>query len=300
MRKYHTRVLRFHFAGVAAVIVVVFGVHQSTAQDAPTPARKDSDRATRFNEMKQIAGSFHMAISDGGTRTPTKMVQEPLYRWSDPTRDFSDGTLWFWKSSGRPIAVVAVELYPQNKAFGTVWALEFTSLATGPIDVEGGEHFDTRYADLHPPRVDGSLRWAPQKGGVEFREIPQAPLPATTEAERLRQMKDLVKRLSAREFFQAQSYTLRLVSHPIDRYAEAATGLMDGAIFIYANGTNPEVLLLIEARRREGLLNWSYAAAPLARASVTLSLDQEDVWTHKSKDVPSPEDTYFLARRRRN
>jgi hypothetical protein len=48
---------------------------------------------------------------------------------------------------------------------------------------------------------------------------------------------------------------------------------MDGAVFIYVNGTNPEVLLLIEARRRGGLLNWSYAAAPLARASVTLSLD---------------------------
>jgi hypothetical protein len=42
---------------------------------------------------------------------------------------------------------VAIELYPQNPAFGPVWALEFTSLSTGPIEVEGGELFDTRYAD---------------------------------------------------------------------------------------------------------------------------------------------------------
>jgi hypothetical protein len=248
--------------------------------------------------MKKIAGSFQTATIEGDTQIPIKMVPDPLYRWSDPTREFSDGTLWFWKSSGRPIAVVSVELYPQNKAFGTVWALEFTSLSTS---VDGGEHFDTHYADLYPPRADGSLRWAPKKGGVEFREIPDAPVPANTEAGRLRQMKDLVKRLSAREFFQAQNYTLRLISHPIDRYADTASGLIDGAIFIYANGTNPEVLLLIEARRRrEGSLNWSYAAAPLARALVTLSLDRQDVWTHKSKDVPSPEDVYFLARRRRN
>jgi hypothetical protein len=298
---YDARASWFHFALVAALIVVGLAAHQSTAQDSPPAVRKDNDRAKRFDEMKQIAGSFRTATIDDGTHTPTKMVPDPLYRWSDPTREFSDGTLWFWKSSGRPIAVVAVELYPQNKAFGTVWALEFTSLSTGPIEVEGGEHFDTSYADLYPPRADGSLLWAPIKGGIEPREILDAPVPANTEAERLRQMNDLVKRLSAREFFQAQNYTLRLISHPIDRYADAASGLVDGAIFIYANGTNPEVLLLIEARRvHDGSLNWSYAAAPLARAQVTLCLDRQDVWTYKSKDVPSPADTYFLARRRRD
>ena len=147
--------------------------------------------------MRQIARSFHAATIDGVNRNPAAMAREPLYRWNDPTREFSDGTLWFWRSAGRPIAVVAIELYPYDTAFGVVWALEFTSLATGPIEVEGGEHFDRHYADLYPPRADGTLRWAPVKGGVQFHEIPDAPAPATTHAERLRQMKDLVKRFSA-------------------------------------------------------------------------------------------------------
>ena len=59
---------------------------------------------------------------------------------------------------------MAIELYPYDTAFGMVWRLEFTSLATGPIEVEGGEHFDRRYADLYPPRADGTLRWAAGKG----------------------------------------------------------------------------------------------------------------------------------------
>jgi len=266
---------------------------------APPPV--GDARAERLDEMKQIAGSFQAAAIYGGSRTPAAMARDPFYRWNDPTREFSDGALWFWRSLGRPIGVVAIELYPQNNAFGTIWNLEFTSLSTGPIEVEGGEHFDTRYADLYPPRADGRLRWAPVKGGVEFRDIPDAPAPANTEAERLRQMRDMVKRFSAREHYKSQDYTLRLISHPIDRYADAASGLVDGAIFIYANGTNPEVLLMIEARRRrEGSPSWSYAAAPLARAEVTLHLGRQDVWTHNSKVVPSPEDTYFLARRRRN
>jgi hypothetical protein len=262
---------------------------------------KERDRAERLEEMKQIASSFHASTIDGTKQTPAMLAGEPLYRWNDPTREFSDGTLWFWRSSGRPIGVVAIELYPYDRAFGIVWALEFTSLTTRAIEVEGGEHFNRRYADLHPPRPDGRLRWAPKEGGVTFRRVPDAPRAGATEAERLRQMKDMVKRFSAREVFRSQEYKLRLIARPIDRYADSSARVVDGEVFLFGNGTNPEVLLMIQLDGViEGSDIWSYAAAPLARAELTLSLDGNDVWTFKSKDVPSPEENYFLARRPRN
>ncbi len=253
--------------------------------------------------MKKIAVSFQAVAIDGATRSAAAIAPDPLYRWNDPTREFSDGTLWFWTCSGRPIAVLAVELYPQNKAFGTVWRLEFASLSTGLIEVEGGEHFDRRYSDMHPSRPDGTLLWAPSQAGVDFRAVPDAPSPAATQAERLRQMRDMLKGFSGHEFYKTnmQDYTLRLISHPIDRYADAASGLMDGAIFAYANGTNPEVLVIFEARRQEAAQPaWWYAAAPLARAKVSLKLGREEVWAHLVKKVQVPEDIYFLARRPRN
>ncbi len=285
---------------VALLIVLGVAGPWTLAQAPASPDAKEDARAARLAEMKQIAGSFQAVAIDGNSRTPAALAREPLYRWTDPTRENSDGTLWAWRSSGRPIAVLAVELYPQNQAFGAVWAMEFTSLSTGPIEVEGGEHFDRTYSDLSPPRADGTLRWAPVKGGITFRELPDAPAPAAGEAERLRQMRDLAKRFSAREFYNinSQNYTLRLVAHPIDRYTDAASGLVDGAIFAFANGTNPEVLLAIEARRQgKGSPTWSYAAAPLTRAEPTLRLGKQDVWTHPVKAVPTPEDTYFLARK---
>jgi hypothetical protein len=295
---------RLTFAFMALALTPGGPERSAIAQDSAAPAaKKEDDRAVRLDEMKQIAGSFQAATIEGKTRARAAQVPEPLHRWTDPTRRNSDGALWAWRSSGRPIAIISIELYPQTKDFGTVWALEFTSLSTGPIVVEGGEHFDTFYVDLPPPRDDGRLRWAPARGGVAFREIPDAPAPAKTEAERLRQMRDLLKRFSAREFYniKSQDYELRLLAHPIDRYADAPSGLMDGAIFIYANGTNPEALLLLEARRQgEGSPTWSYAAAPLTRAEPTLRLDRQEVWTHPFKDVPSTDDTYFLARRRRD
>ena len=293
---------RFLPAFVAMLIVLGTTGQRASSQAPDRPDAKVDDRVARLAEMKQIAGTFQATAIDGGTRTRVALVPEPLHRWTDPTRENSDGALWAWRSSGRPIAIIAIELYPQDKTFGTVWALEFTSISTGPIEVEGGEHFDMVYEDLPSPRADGRLRWAPAKGGLEFREIPDAPAPATTEAERLRQMRDLLKRFSAREFYDktAQDYALRLLSHPIDRYADAASGLVDGAIFIYANGTNPEVLLVIEARRLGASSpSWFYAAAPLTRAAATIRLGRQDVWTEPSKKVTSPEDTYFLARRPR-
>jgi hypothetical protein len=291
---------RVLLVGAVILIGIPGGARHAIAQEPASPAPKiDDDRARRLAEMKEIALSFQAVALEGATRVPAAMAHEPLHRWYDPTREFSDGTLWFWHAAGRPIGVVAIELYPQNKDIGITWNLEFTSLATGPIEVEGGEHFDRSYADLHPPRPDGRLRWAPPVAPT-FREVPGAPAPAESAAERLRQMRDILTRFSARELFRSQQYALRLISHPIDRYADRASGLLDGAVFLYATGTNPELLLMLEARRnREGQATWWYAGAPLARAVVTLRLDGKDVWSHKSKDVPSPQNIYFLARKPR-
>ena len=88
---------------------------ERAARPVPPAAKKEDDRAERLDEMKQIAGSFQAVAIDGGTRVRPPWRRDALYRWNDPTRDFSDGALWFWTSSGRPIGVVAIELYPQNE-----------------------------------------------------------------------------------------------------------------------------------------------------------------------------------------
>jgi hypothetical protein len=285
------------------LLIAVCSTCPRASGQAPAPqTTKDDDRAARIAEMKQIAGSFQAVAIADGKRTEIPPTPEPLHRWSDPTRENSDGALWAWRSTGRPIAIMAIELYPHDKAFGTVWAIEFTSLSTGPIELEGGTHFDRYYPDLAPPLPGGRLRWAPAKGGLVFNELSDAPAPAQSEPERLRQMRKLLERFSAREFYdiKSQDYALRLLPHPIDRYTDGAKGLVDGAIFIYANGTNPEVLMVIEARRTgAGAPTWSYAAAPLTRAEPTVRLGLKDVWTYSGKDVPTPDDTYFLARKPR-
>jgi hypothetical protein len=257
----------------AALILAVIAAYRSPAQDPDRPSAKGQEQQ-KLEEMRQVVRRFQVAsIDEGGRQTPATPVAEPLHRWTDPTRPFSGGALWAWRSSGRPVAIIAIELYDS-------WSLEFVSLSTGPVQAD-----------------DGAIRWVPSKGGVAFQAIPDAPAPAADEAGRLRQMRDLARAFTAREFYKDRHHALRLLSHPIDRYADRASGLVDGAIFAYANGTNPEVLLMIEARRQgDGPPGWTYAAAPLSKAELTLKRGPRDVWTSPSKDVRTlrPDETYYI------
>jgi hypothetical protein len=245
------------------------------AQDSASPASKDDDRAKRLEAMRQLARAFKVVAIEGDDRSPLQLAPDPLHRWTDPTRQNSDGVLWVWRSAGRPTAVLAIEPQP------TVWCFEFVSLSTGRVEAD-----------------NGSVRWAPTTAGVEFHEIPDAPAPAAGETERSRQIRDLAQRFTAREFWHvtAQHYPLRLLPHPIDRYSDAKSGLVDGAIFIFANTTNPEVLLLIEARRNgNGQPTWSYAAETLTTAARTLLLDRKEVWNLGSKFGYLSSETYFFG-----
>jgi len=245
------------------------------AQDSARPASKDDDRAKRLEEMRQLARAFKVVAIEADDRTPLQLAPDPLHRWTDPTRQNADGVLWAWRTSGRPIALLAIEPQP------AIWCFEFVSLSTGRVEAD-----------------NGSVRWAPKTAGVEFREIPGAPAPAAAAAERLRQMRALAQRFTSGEFWHvtAQHYALRLLPQPIDRYSDANSGLIDGAIFIFANTTNPEVLLLIEARRHgEGLPAWSYAAAKLTTAAPTLMHDKKEVWSSAAKSGYFWDEAYFFG-----
>ncbi|MDR3636299.1 MAG: hypothetical protein P4L84_21025 [Isosphaeraceae bacterium] len=251
------------------------------------------ERAARSQEMKELVMPLRASKVENGGRVPGELSREPLLRWSDPTRENSDGSLWAFGISGRPIAIVAVEFYP-NHRLGEAWAHEFVSLSTGPIEVDGGTGFEV--TGVRSSSTPGHFLWTPKEPGVTFRDIPDASSPGTTEAKRLRQMKELAERFSATEYYEAikQTYSLRLSPHPIHRYHDAAAGVVDGAIFEVAHGTNPEVLLLIEAQARDTTA-WCWAAARFSSAELTLSLDRKPVWTVPTTQGGTATETYAAA-----
>jgi hypothetical protein len=261
-------------------ITLCFAAHAvtgrwATAQDSAVPTEKTDNRAKRLEQMRRLARAFKVVAIEGNNLTPLQLAIEPLHRWTDPTRQNTDGILWVWKASGRPLAVLPVEPQP------TMWSFEFVSLSTARVTAD-----------------NGSVRWEPVSAGVEFHEVPDASTPADGSAERLRQMRAIAKRFAAREFWHVTGlhYSLRLLPQPIDRYSDATDGVVDGALFIFANTTNPEIMLMIEARRnKSGAATWSYAAAPLTTAAPVLMLDRKEVWKSGAKFGYLSTEPYFFG-----
>lgn len=138
--------------------------------------------------------------------------------------------------------------------------------------------------------------WSPGKAGVEFRDFPDAPVPAEDRAARLRQMKSLAGRFTARlrplNDENGKPEVLRLLPGPLYRYElKDSQGtspiLRDGAMFSFVMGTDPEVVLLLEAVEREGKAAWQYAVARATAYPVEASLSDEVIWSVQGGPNPT-------------
>jgi hypothetical protein len=266
----------FRQISVWTALVAAIGAFGPRSRGQETATGTD-ERTERLEEMALIAHSIKIfAVNDQGRETAAVSSDEPLQRWTDPTREFSDGGMWVWRAGGRPVAVAGIELY-------SYWSIEFVSLSPGLV---------------RGAYSSSGVQWKPAKAGAEFRVIPNAPEPGNTESLRLRQMRELAQRFSAMERWADKGqFALRLLPHPIDRYATPASGTLDGGLFVLAHGTNPEVLLLIEARKRgEGPARWEFAAMHLSHAEIILKVGGKEVLTLPNKDAGRrivPSDPYY-------
>jgi hypothetical protein len=211
-----------------------------------------------------------------GDRVRTlERIPEPVMRFEEPTRANHDGSIWIWGASGRPAATL--EFY---RGDNVGWVFVVNSLSEAPLRTER----------------DGVAWWRPEKSDVAFSALPEAPTPATTDRGRLLQLRALARRFTAHQFWDPNNsrFDLRLLPQPIHRYHEAEQGLVDGALFTFANGTNPEVFLLLEAARDKDQSFWRYGAARTGHAEMHLQLDGNEVWTVPRVEALSRDDAYWL------
>ena len=89
---------------------------------------------------------------------------------------------------------------------------------------------------------------------------------------------------------------LRLLPQPIYRYESEDPKLLDGGVFAFVQGTDPEVLLLLEAARKAGDAVWMYGF--VRRSSGVLEARHRDkpVWSSPSaanRTDPTQPEIYF-------
>ncbi len=242
----------------------------------PAGRSEDPSPMGRADAMAGLARAV-VVVDPGRGGARADLVAEPIYRFDDPTRRYSDGTIWAYGRPGRPAALFCLSL-EKNDRGERWWLHELTSLAAGPLAA----------SSRHP---SGGWIWTPREPGIKFQAVPDSPAPGDDEAKRLRQMREIARRFKASETLDpardapSDRFELRLLPQPIHRYRDPGGRPIDGAIFLLSYGRNPEIALLIEAGRKGEAAppSWSFAVAPLSAARLRVSLDDRPV-----ADIPKP------------
>jgi hypothetical protein len=122
--------------------------------------------------------------------------------------------------------------------------------------------------------------WSPKTKGVQFAPIPGAEPPADNPRRRLSQMRSLARQFSVEmvDLRENNKSELRLMTQPLYRYEPTTGTTQDGAIFAFAVGTDPEALLLLEARKAGDTVQWEYAFARFHFVSLTARHNGQQVW----------------------
>lgn len=249
---------------------------QPTA-DAPPDEKPEVKR--RLDAMAARVGGIRAWREKKGERQVLESHPEPLFRLIDATRDHPDGTLWAWPRKGRPAAMLTLSLLGGSQR----WLFEFVSFTSDPVGAKFGV----------------SREWACRRPGWDPRSFTEGPHPGNSPRERLRQMRALARRFRAFGTLPPETREeQRLLPQPVLRYSDADAGQLDGAIFLFCHGTNPEVLLVIEAHQESGQeAVWQYALARNTIAELAVDLDGKQVWTRPliSFGDARPDNPYCIA-----
>lgn len=247
----------------------------------------DSQTLDRLHALyAEEAASWQIHL-DAERRTRANLVDRPIYMWTNPTRsDGQHGLVFVWTHAGRPVAVGTV--FSQPEAGRRMLHHELHALAR---------------SRLYPSRPAGE-RWEP-RAGVSSAPIPGAPLPAPSPARRLVQLRELSRQFTAHSIdFQKERWELRLLPQPLFRYEQPEGDVIDGALFAFVTsaGTDPEVVLLIEARGEGDAAAWQYSAVRFSDSDLYLQHQGKHAWSsirdERNQLHFNPDHTYRLIRDR--
>jgi hypothetical protein len=216
--------------------------------------------------VKEIS-EYTMAV-ESAPKKPLALTKAPVFEWSNPVREgVQQGVVWLWlREDGRPAVLGCIFSEPEGRLKGRKVIHEFHALDSEKLLVS---------------RPNALNEWKPQ-AGLERKELPDSPAPAATAGARLVQMRRLAQEFTGHEEDrEGKKWELRLLPAPLYRYPSAKTGVVDGALFTLVSnaGTDPEVLLLIEAKEIDSKLRWQFACGRFSDRSLYVQRKEKEIWT---------------------
>lgn len=259
----------------ALLLSVMPGVAVEAEEDPPTqPADMKAWQQLYLDRARAL-----VATETGDAETPLALQTRALLSYSNPVRpDVQHGGVFLWTRDDRPAVIAAIwsAYHPEDRMRRSL-CYEFHSLSDRTVKVP----------------VSKDVTWRTTEPGITWIRLPKAPKPAASRPLRLTQMRNLVADLSAAG--KPDEAELRLLRQPLYRYPDRESAeILDGAIFAFVLGTDPELFLLIEARKEATAedLTWHIAPARFSGTELSLRTGNTVLWSNPPWDVYSRESIY--------
>jgi hypothetical protein len=256
---------------IASLLLLISASFGQT--DEPGSAGRSAD-ALKINTGAAKSYAFELA---GEPRRELVLHPASLLRWSNPQAGEIYGAVFVWTYEGRPEVIGSLHQWYSPFTHGSH---EFHSLATGPIS----------------GKRNGEPVWTSDEPGMQLSRIPDQQAVAESPVARLTQMRAIARRFTGQKTDrEGVSSELRLLPQPVYRYPSNGSQVLDGALFVFVQGTDPEILLLVEARRAGDQWKWQYGLARLNSVEFTAKYQDREVWrveTWPWSKVKSGRETY--------
>ncbi len=195
------------------------------------------------------------------------MLPQAVFRHSQPVRGDDIGAVYLWVDRDKRPAVLGTTFaFTLQDDLRSV-VHEFHSLANQPIEAQWRNR----------------PHWQSPVPGLKWQAVPKAPPADKTAMGRQRQAREIMRRFQAESIdHKGSRWELRLLAKPIYQFdVEQPTTVIGGSLNVFCQGTDPELILAVEAQKANDEFVWHYAAANFTDYALKLRLDDKEVWTCK-------------------
>lgn len=228
------------------------------------PVRADETVTARepvLPAVRELAESTTVSVASADPPRAAKLREAPLLVYGDQTREISASSLWVWMDGDSPAMLQKIEMYDREPTVPS-WVHCYSSLCTEEL------------------RVDWKAREGCRVQGVRYLDVSEAEAPSDNRKLRELQIRSIARQLSVHTD-DGEKRALRLLPKPLLEFQDERHGVVTGAIFGYAFGTNPDVCLIVRAVKDESqLLRWQVAPIKMTSAAiVVMSASGQEIWT---------------------
>jgi len=259
---------------VGCLVVVISGGAMAVLGEEPESAVPDQPKNARQLLALHLGHAEEYEIYRNSDRfEKLELERKPVYVWTNPLRSGGqNGAVFVWTYRGRAEVIGSIFSYP---AMGRRQILhELHSLSS----------------EILVPVREGPKTWQP-KAGFHLKPLPDAPVPADSARQRGFQLRALSRDFTAHSIDRQQTtWQLRLLPQPLFRYESTDPKVLDGALFgfVTSAGTDPEAIIVLEARQTDQGPRWEYGIARFSDLNVFVEYKKVEVW----KSVRGGEDIW--------